>query len=101
MSIARDDRPRLLELVEQALDVPDSERAAWVGALSLPTPLREALHGLLVERRALETGGFLGALPVLEGQRPPGEEAGRLAPGTAVGPWRLVRELGQGGMIVS
>ncbi len=94
MPIARDEWPRLLELVEQALELPAAERMRWIGGLSLPEPLRESLHGLLQQRRALEAGGFLGELPALEGPAP----RGGIASGATIGPWLLVRELGQGGM---
>ena len=95
MSIARADWPRLLDLVEQALDQPAEARPAWLQALALPAPLHTALLGLLEERRAIETGDFLAALPTVLPAEP---AAGRFAPGSLVGPWRLLRELGQGGM---
>ena len=93
--IARHDWPRLLALVEQALDLPVAERDAWLAALALDAPLQSALQGLLDERRALETDDFLAALPVIPA---PATAPGRLTEGTLIGPWRLLREIGQGGM---
>ena len=95
MTIARADWPRLLALVDQALELPPAARHAWVSGQDLPTPLHTALLGLLEERRAIETGDFLAALPTVLPAEP---AAGRFAPGSLVGPWRLLRELGQGGM---
>src|SRR5579871_5830334 len=77
MSIARTDWPRLLALVEQALDVPVADRDAWVASLGLPGALQDALHGLLEDRLAIETDGFLAALPVLPGARPPASPPAR------------------------
>lgn len=95
MNIARSDWPRLLTLVEQALDMAPTERERWVGGLGLAEPLYSALLGLLRERQAIETGDFLGMLPAVG----PGPHApGRLAGGALVGPWRLLHEIGQGGM---
>ena len=93
MPIARADWPRLLNLVEQALDQPASERDGWLQSLDLPAPLLATLLSLLEERRAIETGDFLGALPAIT----PGDRPG-LRSGTLIGPWRLLREVGQGGM---
>jgi serine/threonine-protein kinase len=99
MTIARSDWPRLLTLVEQALDVPAPERATWLASLALPASVAVALRGLLEDRRAIETGGFLTAMPILPGTRPPPEPIpGCLVSGAGVGPWRLLRELGEGGM---
>lgn len=95
MNIARSDWPRLLTLVEQALDMAPTERERWVGRLGLAEPLYGALIGLLRERQAIETGDFLGMLPAIS---PGPHTPGRLAGGALVGPWRLLHEIGQGGM---
>ncbi len=97
--IARDDWPRLLALVDQALQHPEHGRDAWLRSLDLPAPLAGALQGLLDERRAIDSDDFLHGLPALPaGQARP--TLGSLAPGMLIGPWRLLRELGQGGMSV-
>jgi tetratricopeptide (TPR) repeat protein len=96
MTIARSDWPRLLTLLEQALDLPSSKREAWLRALDLPATLKEALAGLIEERQAIETSGFLAEMPAL----PDSADAhapGRFGPGTLIGPWRLLREIGRGG----
>jgi serine/threonine-protein kinase len=92
----------LRQLLDEALERPPSERAAWLDQLD------ETRHGLLKPRlRALlahdETEGAarsLETLPKVEtvefAPRQPGEE-GEL-PRERIGPYRLVRLLGEGGM---
>ena len=41
--------------------------------------------------------GFLAALPLLPSP-PFRDDGGRIGEGTSIGPWRLLHELGQGGM---
>ncbi|MBQ0960281.1 serine/threonine protein kinase [Ideonella sp. 4Y11] len=94
MPIARDEWPRLLSLLEQALECPTDQREAWLQAQNLPAPLQASLRGLLAQRRAIETGDFLVGLPAIA----PPPAGARLQPGAMVGPWRLLREIGQGGM---
>jgi serine/threonine-protein kinase len=88
---------RLNRLLDQALDRAPAERVAWVDSLGpehegLKPRLRELLGG----RGAVETGDFLQTLPkigaVHDGLPLPG------APGDVVGPYRLLRMLGSGGM---
>ncbi len=100
-SIAMQDWPQLLALVDQALDVPTPQRPGWLRRLKLPSPLEQALHELLNERRRLERTDFLAALPALACPAP--AEQGLSSPfdaGAQIGPWRLLRPVGQGGMSV-
>ena len=84
-----------LSLLDEALLLPPAQRTAWLEALAPQhRPLRAALQQLLDDRQALETGDFLQALPSLGAQLP----AHGLEAGQHVGPWLLLRELGQGGM---
>jgi serine/threonine-protein kinase len=62
--------------------------------------LDTALQGLLAERLAIERGDFLAELPLLAPDPPPEDVVPRFSAGAAVGPWRLLRPLGQGGMSV-
>jgi eukaryotic-like serine/threonine-protein kinase len=97
--IALSDWPRLLSLVEQGTQVPAAEREAWLRGLGLPAALVQALRGLLQERQAIDSLNFLTALPaVVDGAAAAAK--GRFTPGALIGPWRLLRELGQGGMSV-
>jgi len=97
--------PELDRLLDEALDLDEEARAAWLAALP-PSPhkdwLARLLGGSANGMRSAETNDFLGALPPLSpaGLRNLVDEAGAAAlkPGDEVGPWRIVRELGQGGM---
>jgi len=87
-----------LALYGQALDLPTERRNAWATALRVSEPVARALRQLLDDRRAIETGRFLEHGPVLA-------TSASLAPGLPpvpqperVGPYRLLRELGKGGM---
>jgi hypothetical protein len=89
--------PRLRALLDQALDLPAPDRGAWLQSLPAEdVPLRESLAGLLALRASLETGDLLSTLPPLV---PAAAQAGpEPQPGAVVGPWRLLSELGEGGM---
>ncbi|HEX6363596.1 MAG TPA: serine/threonine-protein kinase, partial [Albitalea sp.] len=97
MNLARDDWAELLRLLDQALELPAPERAGWLAALA-PTHahLKAALARLLEQRGAIETADFLGAGARL----PPADHGERFAGGGRIGPYRLERPLGQGGMAV-
>jgi eukaryotic-like serine/threonine-protein kinase len=97
MTIARADWPQLLSLLETALDVPEPARQAWLSQLDGPAPLIRELRRLLEDRRAIETGDFLQALPSLPDE-PIGSSATGLPRTEHVGPYRLLREIGRGGM---
>ncbi len=89
MKLERDEWARVLGHLDTALDLPAPEREPWLAALALEPPrLKAALRQLLADRAAIETGDFLSA----------GAEASLLHEGQRLGPWRLLRELGQGGM---
>ena len=86
----------LSRLLDEALALPAQERQAWLAALAPEAEhLRPQLRDLLEVQEAVETGTFLEALPVLPGLRP---AAGGVQPGDTVGPYRIVGELGRGGM---
>jgi serine/threonine-protein kinase len=85
-----------LRLLETAIELPSTERAAWLDALPPGSPgVRRLLERLLRERGALDTARFLERSATLPELAPPAFEAGQL-----IGPYRLVRPLGQGGMAV-
>jgi serine/threonine-protein kinase len=88
------DRWRALEpLLDQALDLEPGERARWLAELSAKSPaLAAEVSAFLAAEAAADEVGFLAA-PVAA---PPEPDHG-LA-GLELGPWRLERALGAGGM---
>jgi serine/threonine-protein kinase len=94
----------LRRLLDQALDLPPVERPAWLAALGPEdAPLRPRLQALLAhagDAPARETVvRLLDALPQVEtAQFAPVPSDGALAAGSTVGPYRLLRALGEGGM---
>ena len=90
----------LNELLDQALERPQAERAAWLAQLpAAHDDLKPHLHDLLSRVGAIETADFLGNLPPF-GLAP---EHARLDDpeievGALVGPYRVLRALGDGGM---
>ena len=80
---------RLSALLDEALELPITEREAWLARQ--PPELREPLAGMLADQARLAEGA-LATLPRLATALP------AAAPGEQVGPYRLVREIGQGGM---
>src|SRR5436190_1253517 len=89
--------PTLSALLDDYLDQPEEVRAAWLDSLGpeyadiLPT-LRE-----LVSRGAARGDAFLDTRPAVT-EREGVSGYAPLAPGSVVGPYRLIRELGRGGM---
>ena len=95
------DWPRISRLLDEAMTRPAAERAAFIDALPPPDDrLRAALHELLTLQAEVETDGFMDALPVIPGllPEPLNGGAGALGEGAEVGPYRLLRPLGEGGM---
>ena len=85
-------------LLDEALALPADGRAAWLDSLAGDRAQhREALQALLRTQAQIETGNFLFELPQLPCDTPAAGSAGPRV-GGAVGPYRLVRELGRGGM---
>jgi len=70
-------------LVEQALEQPEAQREAWLQAQPVPEPLRH--DALRMVRAASEAPAWLS---------PPAQAR----VGQRIGAWRIVRELGRGGM---
>jgi tetratricopeptide (TPR) repeat protein len=97
MKLPRDDWAEVLRLLDHALELPAPARAAWLAALPpAQARLAPALQRLLEQRLAIETDDFLGRGAVLPAD-PPGED---YAAGATIGPYRLLRPLGEGGMAV-
>jgi serine/threonine-protein kinase len=88
--------------LDEALALAPAERGAWLAALDAgdaSAGVKRQLRELLQAAAGVETADFLESLPRLtlepQAARP---DPNAPAPGMSVGPYRLVRELGVGGM---
>jgi serine/threonine-protein kinase len=98
MKIDPRDWPAISALFDQALDVPAPERRRWLENLSQGQRAhRQTLEMLLANLAAAETQNFLHTLPKVGVAGEPGDDLPVDAERT-VGPYRLLRELGRGGM---
>ncbi|MDO9096410.1 MAG: serine/threonine-protein kinase [Rubrivivax sp.] len=89
--------PEISRVLDQALDQPLALRQAWLtDQRTLAPAVRDVVRQLLSQRAAVETDDFLATLPPLQLAPQPAGEAPTAD--DRVGPWRLLRELGQGGM---
>jgi eukaryotic-like serine/threonine-protein kinase len=91
----------LNRLLDEALEHPVAQLPQWLDDLAPQFDgLKPRLRELLSRTGLLETDEFLHTLPKFELE--PGDEAAAPAraeqPGQEIGPYRLVRELGSGGM---
>jgi len=89
-------------LLDAALDLPEPERDAWVRAHASRAEIADFVLDLVARERRI--GDFLEdaapAVDVAALAHRFGELDATLSPGHAIGAWRLVRELGSGGMAV-
>ena len=93
--------PALSSLLDQALALPASERGAWLDGLPIDAAgLRDTLQALLASHAQIETGNFLGTLPKFAPSAAASDAAlsSDANAGDLVGPYRLLRLLGRGGM---
>jgi serine/threonine-protein kinase len=87
----------LSALVDTMQALPVDERATWLATLTEEqAEFRPMLARLLAQEENVETANFLSTLPKLGEWSQP--NASELSAGTEVGPYRLIRELGHGGM---
>ena len=86
-------------LFEEALSRAPAERAEYLSTASGDPEVRRAVEALLAadERPAAVLDASPAALAALAAS-PPGDDDTPEPPGRLVGPWRIVRELGRGGM---
>ena len=88
---------RLSELLDQALDLPEAERAAWVASLEgADRSLAPLLLDMLADHDDNTRIGPIDLGPAFTVPMP--DESIEFRSGDTVGPFRLVRPLGRGGM---
>ena len=99
MSLTKDDLTALSKLLDEALDIPEAEREAWLGRLSdRYASLRPTLRELLTRQASVETDDFLKTLPKFASNPARASPDVALQPGIIINDYRLVREIGHGGM---
>jgi eukaryotic-like serine/threonine-protein kinase len=88
--------PVLSALMDQWLELPQDQRAAWLDSLE---PAHAHLLPALRELLSQPSPTFLESLPeISDDPGNPHAALGSFAPGMLAGPYRLERELGRGGM---
>ena len=99
--------PAISDLLDEALALADAERDAWLSQLDGErAALAPTLRELIAAHIGVETGDFLETLPQLSPPRGAAVAAGTEdfavdvdpAEGRTIGPYRLISELGRGGM---
>jgi serine/threonine-protein kinase len=87
------------DLLQTALDLPHAARASWIDALPAPhNALAPLLRAHLLAKDIVgqeETADFMGALPTIPALAAQRNDP---LPGERIGPYVLVRALGEGGM---
>ena len=99
--LTRESWQHVSRLLDEALELPADRRAAWLHALpSEHASIRPALQALLERAAKIETGEWLLTLPKQDRaiELMSGAGAAGAVPGALVGPYRLLREIGLGGM---
>src|SRR5437667_1558899 len=93
MKIDPESWPALSRLLDQWLDLPAEYRAHWLQNLGPEhAAVLPALRKLALSQESIDSDRFLNTLPRMD------ESAAGFAAGALIGPYRLARELGLGGM---
>ena len=97
MQVSQAELQTLSRLLDELLDTPASARAGWIDALEAQdVHLANTLRDMLSRDSPFETKDFLKTLPKFEVAEASDDES--LPAGQIVGPYRLIREIGRGGM---
>jgi tetratricopeptide (TPR) repeat protein len=87
-----EDQAKLNELLDTALELPADQRERWLEALpDEHSSLKPRLRALLARAARIETSDFLQTLPKIS-------VAEASDAGDVIGPYRLLRQIGSGGM---
>ncbi len=87
------------KLLDEALDLPADARPGWLAAVLERAPqIAEVIKRLLEAHATRETADVLGTLPSVSNAPEQQPHGVALKAGDQVGPYRLKRELGSGGM---
>jgi eukaryotic-like serine/threonine-protein kinase len=90
---------RVNPLLDAALETPPAEREAWLAGLPAQhDDLRALLRTLLGRASRVDNAALLEALPAMDTTDDGAAHAAQHSAGELIGPYRLLRELGAGGM---
>lgn len=102
MKFTEEDWQALSKLLDEAMDLPEGARAAWLESLAAPhSRLRPVLRDMLARHATAETDDILDTLPKFDENDVGSASASRLPElheGVVIGPYRLAHLLGRGGM---
>ena len=91
--------PILNRLLDEALDLPQPAREEWLARLPEEhAALKPLLRRLLARASTLLSGSFLESLPPVDRNSASDDTLPDPVEGDLIGPWRLIRKLGEGGM---
>jgi len=89
----------LSSLLDEALALPESERERWLEELAAGNAvLAPVLRAMFAQQSGVETGDYLDTFPKFATTSDAGSAPTSAVVGTLIGPYRLIRELGRGGM---
>jgi serine/threonine-protein kinase len=95
MASGKHDWAALNRLLDTALSIAPEERASWLNSLGEEhAEVKDVLRELLARKDLRETGSFLATLPPVTA----GASSPDATPGDLMGPYRLERQVGEGGM---
>ncbi len=90
---------QLSRLLDEVLDLPPAERTKWLAALtSQDAAFKPRLLSLLAQPASIHDGAFLDTIPKLDFAATEAFEETLDRGGATVGPYRLLRHIGEGGM---
>lgn len=88
----------LSRLLDEALDLAPADRDTWLEGLAAEyEAFRPRLRAMLDRATSLGDDAFLATLPKFDAPAAGTEADGEAAPGAAIGPFRLVRQIATGG----